>query len=85
MSSLTQDYDHEISDIFLSIWECDEVARRIAKGNKEFWYCQFCGNEYNIWNSTKALMHLTTSGGHSIARFIDDILPKYQRQFKALI
>ena len=29
-------------------------------------------------------MNLTRSGGHSIARCRGEILPKYQRQFKAL-
>ena len=50
----------------------------------EKWYCGFCGNEYNIWNSTKAFMHLTRSGGHRISRCRGNILPKYQLQFKAL-
>ena len=52
--------------------------------HKERWYYVFCGNEYNIWNSTKALMHLTRSGVHIIAQCRGDILPKFQRQFKAL-
>ena len=68
MSSVTQDDDHQSSDVLLLNWECDKVDRRRAKGNKERWYCGFCGNPYNIWNSTKALMHLTGSGGHSISR-----------------
>ena len=64
--------------------ECDKVDRRKAKGNKERWYCGFFGNEYIIWNSTKALIHLSRSGGQSIARCRGNILTKYQRQFKAL-
>ena len=84
MASLTQDDDHKSSDVFLSIFECDKVDRRGANGNKERWYCEFCGNEYNVWNSTEALMHLTRSGDHRISRCRGDILPKYQRQFKAL-
>ena len=32
MSSLTQDYDSQSSDDLLSIWECDKVDRRVAKG-----------------------------------------------------
>ena len=50
--------------------------------NKERWYCAFCGNEHNIWKSTKSLMHLTISGGHSIDICRGGILPKYQRHFK---
>ena len=57
---------------------------RGAKENKDLWYCGFCGNSYNIWNSTKAVMHLTRSCGHSISRCRGDILPKYQRQFRSL-
>ena len=51
MSSVTQDGDLKSSDVLLSIWLCDKVYRRVAKGNKERWYYGFCGNEYNIWNS----------------------------------
>ena len=79
MSILTQDDDQKISDVPLSIWECDKVDRRGAKGNKERWYCGFCGNEYNIWNSKILFMHLTRSGGHSIAQCRGEILHKYQR------
>ena len=64
MSSITQYDDHQSSDFLLSIWDCDKFVRRVSKGNKERWYCGFCGNEYNIWNSTKSLMHLTRSSGH---------------------
>ena len=53
MSSLTQDDDHQISYVLLSIWECDKVNRRGAKVNKERWYCGFYRNEYNIWNCKK--------------------------------
>ena len=53
MSSVTQDDDHQTSDVLLSIWECDKVDRRGAKGNKERWYFGFRGNNYNIWNSKK--------------------------------
>ena len=65
----------------------ESVTRLIGgdkTGNKERWYCVFCGNEYNIWNSTKSLMHLTRSGGHSIAQLRGEILSKDQRQFKVL-
>ena len=68
ISSVTQDYDHQSSDVLLSMCYCDKFDRRGAKGNNERWYCGFCGNEYNICNSTKSLMHLTISGGHRIAR-----------------
>ena len=84
MLSLTQDDDHQSSDVILFIWECDKVDMRGGKGNKERWYCGFCRNNYNIWKSTKALMHLTRSGGHSIVRCRGEILPKYQRQLKVL-
>ena len=84
MSSITQDDDHQRRDVLLSIWECDKVDKRVSKGNKERWYCGLYGNEYNIWNSTKSLMYLNISGGHIIARCIGEIIPKYQRQFKAL-
>ena len=84
MPSVTQDDDHQSSDVLLYIWECDKVDRREANGNKEFCYCGFCGNEYTIWNSTKALMHLTGSGGHIIARCRGKIILKYERHFKAL-
>ena len=67
MTSLTQDYDHQRSDVLIQFWDCDKVYRRVAKGNKDRWYFGFCRNEYNIWNSIKAFMHLTRSGGHSIA------------------
>ena len=53
MSSVTQDDDNQIRDVLLYIWECDKVDRRVAKGNKECWYCGFCRNEYNIWNYKK--------------------------------
>ena len=53
MPSITQDDDHQSSDVLLCIWECDKVDRRGAKGNKERWYCGFCVNEYNICNSAK--------------------------------
>ena len=82
--SVTQDDDHQISNVLISIWDCDKVDRREANRNKKRWYCGFCGNEYNIWKSTKELMHLTRSGGNSIYRCRGEILPKYQRQFKAL-
>ena len=59
MSSVTKDDDHKSIDVLLYILECDKVDRRVAKGNKERWYCGFFGYEYNIWNSTKALMHPT--------------------------
>ena len=78
MSSTTQDDNHHSSDVILSIWGWDKVYRRLAKGNKELWYRGFFGNEYNIWNSTKALMHLTRSGGRIISRYRGDILPKYR-------
>ena len=84
MSSVTHDDDHQISDVLLSIWECDKVDRRGANVNKERWHCVFCGNEYNIWKSTKALMRLTISDGHSIARCRGEILSNFQRQFKSL-
>ena len=77
MSSVTQDDDHQRSDVILSIWECDNVYRRAAKGNKERWYCGLCGNEYNMWISTKELMHLTRSGGHIIYLCRGDIIPNY--------
>ena len=77
MSSVTQDDYHQSSNVLLSIWDCD-------KGNKEHWYCVFCGNEYNLWNSTKSLVHLTISGGYRISKCRGEILPKYQHQFKAL-
>ena len=35
MSSLTQDDDHQSSNVLLSIWECDNVDIRGAKWNKE--------------------------------------------------
>ena len=38
VSSITQDDDHQISDVILSIWECGKVYRRGAKENKESWY-----------------------------------------------
>ena len=84
MSSVTQYDDNQSSDVLLSIWECDKVDRRVARGNKERWYRGFCENEYNIWKYTKALMNLIRSGGHSIYQSRGDILPKYQRQFKSL-
>ena len=84
MSSVTQDNDHQSSNVLLYIWECEKVDRRGSKGNKERWYCGFCGNEYTIWNSTKALMHLNISGGHIISRCRGDIIPKYQCNLKAL-
>ena len=84
MSSVIQDDDHQRSDVLISIWECDKDDKKGKKGNKEIWYCGICGNEYTIWNSTKVLIHLTRSGGNSIAQYISEILPKYQRQFKAL-
>ena len=59
ISSLTQYDGHQSSDFLLSIWECDKVDRKGAKGNKERWYCGFCGNDYNICNYIKSLMHLT--------------------------
>ena len=59
MSSVTKDDDYQISDFLLLVWECDKVDIRVAKGNKEHWYCGFYGNEYNIWNSKKPLMQLT--------------------------
>ena len=34
MSSLTQDNDHQSSDVLLLIWECDRVERRVEKRNK---------------------------------------------------
>ena len=84
MSSFTQDDAHQSIDIQLFIWERGKVDRRWAKGNKERWYCVFCGNEYNIWNPTKALMKLTILGDHKIARCRGEILPKYQCKFKEL-
>ena len=84
MSSVTQDNNHQSRYVILSIWECAKFDRRGEKGNKDNWYCGFCGNEYNKWNSTKLLMHLTISGGHRIYQFRGDILPKCQRHFKAL-
>ena len=75
MSSVTQDGDHQSNAVLLSNWECNKVDRRVEKGNKKRCYCGLCGNEYNIWNSTKTLMHLTRSGGHSISRCRGDILP----------
>ena len=84
VSNVTQYDDHKSSDFLLSIWECGKFDIRGANWNKECWYCEICINEYNIWNSTKSLMHLTISGGHSIARCRGEILHKYQRQFKAL-
>ena len=53
MSSVTQDGDHQSSDVLILILESDKVDRRGAKGNKERWYYGFYGNEYNICNSTK--------------------------------
>ena len=84
MSSLTQDDDHQSSNVLLSIWECDKVDRRVSKGNKQLWYYGFYGNKYNIWNSTKEWIYLTISGRHRIDRHRGDILPKYQHHFKAL-
>ena len=84
MSGINKDDDNKRSDVILSIWECDKVDRRASKGNKERWYCGFYGNEFNICNSTKSLMQLTRSGGPRIYRCRGEIIPKYQRQFKAL-
>ena len=84
MSSLTQDDGHQSSDVLLSVWECNKFDRRGKKGNKECWHYAFCRNKYNIWNYTTALIHLTISGGHIMVRVRFEILPKYQRQFKAL-
>ena len=39
MSSITQYDDDKISDVILSIGECDKVDRRVEKGNKELCYC----------------------------------------------
>ena len=64
MSSVTQDDDDQISNVLLSIRECDKVNSRGEKGNKERWYCGLCGNDNNIWNFTKELIHLTISSGH---------------------
>ena len=76
ISSVTQDNDHQSSNFIIYIWECDKVDRRGAKGNKDLWYCGFCGKEYNICNSTKTSMHLCRIGGHRIARCRGEILPK---------
>ena len=84
MSSITQYDDHKSNDVQLFILECDKFDRRGEMGNKERWYCGLCGNEYNIWSSTKSLMHLTTAIGHKISRCRGEILPKYQCHFKAL-
>ena len=84
ISSVTQYDGHQSSDVLLYIWEFDKVGIRGAKGNKERWYCGLCVNEYNIWNSTKSLIHLDISGSHSISWCIGEILPKYQCYFKAL-
>ena len=84
MPIVTQDDYHQRSDALFSIWECKNVDRRGSKGNKERWYFRFCGNEYNIWNPTKALMHPTRPGGHRIALCRGEIIPKYQRHLKAL-
>ena len=35
MSSVTQDYDHQRSDVLLYIWERAKVDNREEKGNKE--------------------------------------------------
>ena len=84
MSSITQDDDNQSSDVLLSIWECDKVDMRVEKGNKECWYRGLYRNEYNICNSTKALIHLTRSGGHIIDRCRGEIIPKYHHQLKVL-
>ena len=68
MSSLTQDDDRQISYVLLSIWYSDKFDKMVAMGNKERWCYGLCGNEHNIWNSTRALMRLTRSGDHSIVR-----------------
>ena len=84
MSSLTQDDDHQSSDVLLSIWMCNKVDMRGAKENKERRYCGFYGNEYNMWKSTKSLIHLTILDGNIIDQFRSEILPKYQFNFKSL-
>ena len=84
MSSLIQVDDNQSSDVLLSIWECDKVYRRGAFGYKDCWSCRFCGNEYNICNSTKPLLHLTRSGGHSIVQWRGEIIPNNWFQLKAL-
>ena len=38
MPSVTQDDDHQSSEVLLYNWECDKVDRRGAKGNKELWH-----------------------------------------------
>ena len=82
ISNVTQYDANQSSDFLFSIWECDKFYRRVEKGNKERWYCQFCENKYNILNSIKLLILLTRSGVHSIFQRRDKIHPKYQRQFK---
>ena len=76
ISSLTQYYYHQNSCVILYIWECGNVSRRGEKVNKERWYCRFLVNDYNIWNSTKALMNLTILGGHSISWCRGEIILK---------
>ena len=44
ISSVNQDDDHQSSDVLPSVWYCDKVDSRLAKGNKERWYCGFCVN-----------------------------------------
>ena len=82
MSSVTQDDDHQSSDVLLSIWQCEKVYSRGVKGNEEKWYYGFCVNEYNRCKPTKELIHLNRSGDHSIDRCRVEVLPKYQCQLK---
>ena len=35
MPRVTQDDDHQSSDVIIYIWECVKGNRRVAKGNKE--------------------------------------------------
>ena len=84
MLSVTQDDDHQISDVLLSICECDKVDRRLSKVNKDRWYCGFCENEYNIWNSIKLLLCLTRTGGHVIVQCRGEVLHKCQHHSKVL-
>ena len=49
-----------------TVWDFDCVKRSVRKDGTKVWNCTWCSREYQMWNATKALAHLTKIPGKNI-------------------
>ena len=65
-----------------SVWQFTEALEKYYDKGKAYWKCLFCKKPYSQHNASKALKHITKTGGPSIqacrAPIARDLLEKYR-------